>query len=133
MIDPDIRIGTEEREHSMAALGTHFSAGRLSLVEFEDRSGLVAQARTQGDLDAVFSDLPRARVDLPAAPAPKSALALRTGWEWRAGIVAAMPILALALFFITDTWLWFLMVPATAAILYGGARAHWPSHESKGP
>lgn len=130
MVEPDIRIGTEEREHALEALSTHFTAGRLTLVEFEDRSGLVTLARTHGDLDAVFSDLPRARADLPAAPAgPKAAAPRPPGWEWRAAIVAVMPILAVGLYFMTDTWLWFLMIPATAALLYGSSPAHWPGHE----
>lgn len=118
----EIRIGTEEREQAMAALSSHFSAGRLTLVEFEDRSGLVAQSRTRADLDSVFSDLP---ADRAAAPPSGARAGQRSfGWDWRAAVVAVMPFVALALFFLTDTWLWFLMVPASGAILYGGQRHH---------
>lgn len=118
----EIRIGTEEREQAMAALSSHFSAGRLTLVEFEDRSGLIAQARTRGDLDFVFSDLPADRSAVVAKGAgaePRS-----YGWDWRAAVVSVMPFVALALFFLTDTWLWFLMIPTSGAILYGGPRRH---------
>lgn len=130
----EIRIGTTEREEAMAALSAHFSAGRLNLVEFEDRSGLVAQARTRGDLVAVFSDLPadkvvaEKRAAVPAEPQP--------GWDWRAGIVAVTPFIALVLFFLTDTWLWFLMIPAAGAIVYGGLRRpanHPAEHRSADP
>lgn len=55
---PEIRIGTAEREEAVALLGEHFSAGRLSLVEFDDRVALAAQAVTRADLVPLFSDLP---------------------------------------------------------------------------
>jgi hypothetical protein len=57
---PEIRIGTAEREEAVALLGEHFSAGRLSLVEFDDRVALAAQAVTRADLVPLFSDLPSA-------------------------------------------------------------------------
>lgn len=113
-----IRIGTTEREEAMAALSAHFTEGRLNLVEFEDRSGLIAQARTRGDLDAVFTDLPADRPIVARAAAPSRA----HSWDWRAGVVAVTPFIALALFFLTDTWLWFLMIPAAGALVYGGLR-----------
>ncbi|WP_024793486.1 DUF1707 SHOCT-like domain-containing protein [Tomitella biformata] len=121
---PEIRIGTDEREQAMAALSGHFSAGRLSLAEFEDRSGLVAQARTYGDLESVFSDLPADRARAPVASPRGQSSPRRSGWEWRTAVVAVMPFVALALFFLTNTWLWFLMIPASGAILYAGGRRH---------
>lgn len=129
MVDPsEIRIGTEEREHAMAALSEHFSAGRLTLVEFEDRSALVVRARIRADLAGVFSDLPEDR--LPASAPAKGkgkqpAVPRPSGWEWRAAVVAVMPFVALALFFLTDTWLWFLMIPASGAVLYASPLRHW--------
>ncbi len=57
---PEIRIGTAEREEAIALLGEHFSAGRLSLVEFDDRVALATQAVTRADLVPLFSDLPSA-------------------------------------------------------------------------
>lgn len=57
---PEIRIGTAEREEAVALLGEHFSAGRLSLVEFDDRVALATQAVTRADLVPLFSDLPSA-------------------------------------------------------------------------
>ncbi|MCK0091149.1 DUF1707 domain-containing protein [Rhodococcus sp. F64268] len=57
---PEIRIGTAEREEAIALLGEHFAAGRLSLVEFDDRVALATQAVTRADLVPLFSDLPSA-------------------------------------------------------------------------
>ena len=55
---PEVRIGTTERERAHNALSEHFSAGRLDINEFEERSGLTAAARTSSDLARLFSDLP---------------------------------------------------------------------------
>ena len=129
----EIRVGTEERERAMAALSKHFSAGRLSLAEFEDRSHLVVQARNRGDLTAVLSDLPADEVAVAADAAGDSgaAVAWSTGWDWRAAVVGVMPFVALALFFLTDTWLWFLMIPASGALLYGAAGRHRGTHDER--
>lgn len=129
----EIRIGTDEREQAMAALSAHFSAGRLTLVEFEDRSGLVAQARTRGDLESVFTDLPGDRAVAAKGSLPAVEHTRRSNdWEWRTAVVAVMPFVALVLFFLTDTWLWFLMIPASGAILYGGRR-HRDRHPGNEP
>lgn len=133
-----IRVGTEEREQAMAALSTHFSAGRLSLTEFEDRSELVAQARTRGDLTAVFSDLPATKMTIAADPSVdvvangRAADAWNPGWDWRAAVVGVLPFVALALFFLTSTWLWFLMIPAAGALLYGAVGRHAVRRHSVG-
>jgi len=57
---PEVRVGTAEREAAQNELNEHFSQGRLEVPEFEERSSLVAGARTRSDLDTVFHDLPRA-------------------------------------------------------------------------
>ncbi|NGP03950.1 DUF1707 domain-containing protein [Rhodococcus sp. 14C212] len=55
---PEVRIGTAEREQAQRLLGEHFGAGRLTLTEFEDRSGRIAAAVTRRDLALLFTDLP---------------------------------------------------------------------------
>jgi Domain of unknown function (DUF1707) len=147
---PHIRIGTDERDAAMRALDTHVNAGRLDPDEYGDRMGKVGVARTRDDLDALFTDLPAPHPfpDGPAgyaaagasnppryptpqpysAPVPppsaqrsdrsEGALGGRTG----ATVVALSPIIALALFFATHWWVWFLLIPAMGAIVYGGGR-----------
>jgi TM2 domain-containing membrane protein YozV len=61
-----MRIGNEEREQAVKALGDHFSQGRLEPDEFEERMTAAYAARTVDDLDRLFDDLPR--------PAPLSAV-----------------------------------------------------------
>jgi hypothetical protein len=61
---PDLRVADEDRDHAITLLGQHAAAGRLSAEELEERSDQVLAARTHGELDAVFADLP----DLPDLP-----------------------------------------------------------------
>ncbi|WP_433727326.1 DUF1707 SHOCT-like domain-containing protein [Nocardia sp. CA-129566] len=116
---PEIRIGTAEREQAMQRLSDHFAAGRLSVAEFDERSAVVAAALTRGDLDKVFVDLPE--------PAPIAAVAAkRDGFldEWPERVMAVIPILAVILFFVTGSWLWFLAIPLAGALLFGDRREH---------
>lgn len=55
---PDIRIGTAEREQALDLLSEHFAAGRLTVTEFDERSGIVSAATTRSELVPVFADLP---------------------------------------------------------------------------
>ncbi len=36
--------------------------------------------------------------------------------------MAVIPLIALVMFFVTRTWLWFLAIPIAAALLYGNGR-----------
>jgi hypothetical protein len=56
-----LRIGFAERDAAVKELGDHFAAGRIELAEFEERADRANVARTQADLDALFTDLPRPR------------------------------------------------------------------------
>ncbi len=56
-----VRIGDAERDAAAAELGEHFALGRLDPGEFSTRLDSVLAARTQGELDRVFVDLPRTR------------------------------------------------------------------------
>lgn len=67
-----VRIGTDERQHAVDALGDHFAKGRLDPDEFEMRTTAAYSARTSGELEALFRDLPRpplpAVVGMPPGP-----------------------------------------------------------------
>lgn len=119
---PEIRIGTAEREHALEALTQHFSDGRLTVTEFDERSGQIAAATTRGQLDTVFSDLPSLSPSTPSRVAPEPVDVDRDK-TWRNTVMAVIPFVALALFFVVpidNSWLFFLLIPATAAILFGG-------------
>ncbi len=66
----DIRISNAERDQAIETLGVHLSTGRLELSEFEERCGRAAGARTRGELEALFTDLPAPHPDLSSATPP---------------------------------------------------------------
>jgi len=113
------RVGTFERDEAIALLAEHWHAGRLDPGEHELRVTRAKAAVTRADLDALFVDLP------PAGPAPASSGAVvASGTQGplagkRDTIIALTPFAALALFFVTHSWLWFLMVPVMGILLYG--------------
>ena len=52
------RIGDAERDAAVESLQEHMSLGRLTSEEFDERMSKALQARTQGDMAALFADLP---------------------------------------------------------------------------
>lgn len=133
--NPDVRIGTAEREQALSNLSQHLSDGRLTLPEFDDRSAVIAAATTRGQVDAVFTDLPTPSLAPTASrpldlsksttPAP-SPEAEPDGWDWRKSAMAITPIVALILFFVApfdNSWLFFLLIPLVGALVYGGDRS----------
>ena len=134
---PSVRIGTPERDAAVAALDTHWHAGRLDPGEHERRTTLAKAARTRTELDALFADLPdRVAPRLPApghevvqparaasAPArvPETSVPALGGvvGRHRDTVMALTPFAALALFFLTGSWLWFLVIPVMGILLFG--------------
>jgi len=99
------RVGTAERQDAIARLDAHWQAGRLDPGEHELRVTRAKAAVTQADLDVLFFDLPRGARGF-----------LESGRET---IMALTPFAALALFFTTGQWMWFLMIPVMGILLYG--------------
>lgn len=70
--NPHTRIGDADRNQAFDQLGRFFAEGYLDLSEYDERSAQLVRARTRGELDAVFHDLPTVT---PAAPSRELALA----------------------------------------------------------
>lgn len=70
MATADIRVSNAERDAAVTTLGEHLSTGRLELDEYEERCGRAAVARTRGELEALFTDLPAPHPDLSSASPP---------------------------------------------------------------
>ncbi|MBP2325588.1 hypothetical protein JOF56_005973 [Kibdelosporangium banguiense] len=70
MDDAGIRISDTKRDEAISTLGKHMSTGRLELSEYEERCGRAATARTRGELEALFEDLPAPHPDLSSATPP---------------------------------------------------------------
>lgn len=128
-----MRIGTDERTSAMKALDEHLAAGRLGVEEYADRTAVAANATVASELAALFTDLPAphpelggpAPVQAAAAPAvrPDGTVATRSERfldTWGGRAVAITPFVALALFFVTGQWWFFLLIPAVGALVYGG-------------
>lgn len=92
-----VRIGHAERDAVDKALRTHHAAGRIDLVEFEDRIEQVYAARTQAELDAVLADLPSLEQRADARPRERSA-----GMQ---GAVVHAQIYAAVIGFLSVIWL----------------------------
>jgi hypothetical protein len=70
MATADIRVSNTERDAAVASLAEHLSTGRLDLDEYEERCGRATAARTRGELEALFTDLPAPHPDLSSAAPP---------------------------------------------------------------
>jgi hypothetical protein len=54
----DVRVSDEDRTAVLDELREHFTVGRLTLSEFEERTNAVVMARYRGDLAPLLDDLP---------------------------------------------------------------------------
>ncbi len=54
----EMRVSDAEREAAATELREHFASGRLDTDELDQRVTAVFAARTRGDLNALFTDLP---------------------------------------------------------------------------
>lgn len=127
---PEVRIGTAEREQALKLLGEHFAAGRLGLDEFEERSGKAAAATTRSDVEILFTDLPATTANTPA-PAETAPAKRGLPDRWRDVVVGVTPAVALVLFFVTGSWLWFLLIPVVSVVLYAGLDQDHRSRDRK--
>ncbi|HEX6524163.1 MAG TPA: DUF1707 domain-containing protein [Streptosporangiaceae bacterium] len=65
----DLRVSDADRDRAVSELSEAFQAGRLTMEEFEERSGQALGARTGRDLTKLLADLPRSPVPAAAAQA----------------------------------------------------------------
>jgi Domain of unknown function (DUF1707) len=56
--DQHIRVSDAERNAVTERLATHYSDGRLDQAEFDERVSRAMAAKTRGDLEGLFDDLP---------------------------------------------------------------------------
>lgn len=68
------RVSDEDRQHAIELLGIHFSQGRLTIDEYDQRVSVASAAQNNNDLNALFTDLP----GLPSATITKSSQSLVT-------------------------------------------------------
>lgn len=140
--DPHIRIGYDERGAAQEALDVHMTAGRLDADEYADRFATAGVARTQAELDALFTDLPEphpARASAPPPAAPRGPAGRWREWEryvpasmvGRIVVTVAVSLLALSLlpFAAAAVVLYFVVFPR----LLRGGRWAGPGRMWAGP
>jgi Domain of unknown function (DUF1707) len=66
----EMRVSDAEREAAAAELREHFASGRLDQDELNDRLAAAFAAKTRGDLNAIFTDLPSSGHGWASASAP---------------------------------------------------------------
>jgi Domain of unknown function (DUF1707) len=74
----DLRMSDADRERVVGWLRAAVSEGRLTLPEFEERVDGVLHAKTYGEVEPYTRDLPLVGGAVPAPPAPRDVVELRT-------------------------------------------------------
>jgi hypothetical protein len=69
--DEHLRVSDAERQTVADHLGEHFAEGRLDQAEFDERVGQAMHAKTRGDLNGLFSDLPETGAPAVADQPPR--------------------------------------------------------------
>jgi hypothetical protein len=121
--DSALRAADAERQAAATQLQDHFTVGRLTWEELDERLGLAWAARTRGELAVLFTDLPAPIA--PQIPEPRSRFRLR-----RDPRLLLMVVLAAALVVLTRG---FVLVPVVAFILIRGHRRSDRGHFAGGP
>jgi hypothetical protein len=78
-VEHGLRASDADRQHVVAALERHTSAGRLNLDEFAERVDRVLAARTQAELHDLIGDLPTEPTGPGAADTDVDHIHLSTG------------------------------------------------------
>ena len=68
------RLSDDDRQHAIELLGIHFSQGRLTIDEYDQRVSVASAAQNNNDLNALFTDLP----ELPSATISRGSPSLVT-------------------------------------------------------
>lgn len=133
---PELRIGDAEREAAVAALSEHYTAGRITREEFDERSSLAFAARTSSQLWPLFTDLPPLR---PGRETPERGPQVaqlhsqvgrgRRSWGFGAGMAPVLLVL-LALVVLTNLpWPILLLV---GFLVWSRTMHHWRHRQTRG-
>jgi hypothetical protein len=120
--NPDAPVSEAERAAAVERLAALHREGLLGPHDFEDRRGRAHDAQTRGELAAIFRDLvpPDAARTAPDVAPPAAPVQPGAGtWFTKArrdALTGIVVLAAVVLFFRTGSWLWFLMIPASATL-----------------
>jgi hypothetical protein len=97
LVPGDLRVSDADRDRALAELSEHYQSGRLTLEEFDERSGQALQARTARELTGLFTDLPAAQAGTMATQGTVAIPGFRPPVAAVRVIVAVATIAAVAL------------------------------------
>jgi hypothetical protein len=131
MSGPELRIGDDDREAAVTALGEHYAAGRLTKDEYDERSARAWEARTMSALRPLFADLPRAQsAPRATAPTPPSRPSLAVG-RGRPGWLLPVLVVIGVLVVLTHLPLFLLLILGWIFLARSGR--HWGQrHQNHG-
>lgn len=113
-----MRAADADREAAGAALRQHYADGRLTTDELSDRLDRTYGARTYGDLDAVFADLPPRPVTVAPAPTPSAPVRRHRSPVVLVAVAVAVMVMAFSAL-VTTHALWLVWVLAWVALARG--------------
>ena len=129
--DQHVRVSDAERSAVAERLAAHYSDGRLDQAEFDERVSRAMAAKTRGDLDGLFDDLPDPE---PAGASGMGRPAGESVQYRRRHRGTARPILAVALIIALAIALghtvaaifvpWFWIAVLVAAIVFVSRSSH---------
>lgn len=139
---PAPRIGDAERDQATEYLREHLAQGRLDQVEFDERMTAALSARTQPDIDRLFTDLPAPRPGQEVAvPQPaKSPVANPDGLPMSPKLVNAMGVLTAVIWPVTllllfaigwGQYWWLIFVPIAISSLWGHYQQQNDQHRKR--
>jgi len=112
----DLRIGDNEREQAVSALGEHYLAGRITKDEYDERTAAAWSAKTASALSPLFWDLPPLHQKVATQP-PKTPARTRSRRGRRFPVFPIVAIFVLVMVFtplhlpwwgwLIFAWLWF--------------------------
>ena len=125
---PELRIGDAERETAVSALSEHYVAGRLTKDEYDERSAVAWQARTNSDLAPLFVDLPSLQPSrrMPAPVGAAAGVPQPPRQASRGGRFPLLPLIAIlvGLAMLTEPWVVFVLV----GVLWWTGAFRWLHH-----
>jgi len=126
------RIGDAERDQATQFLQDHHAQGRLDPAEFDERMSAALQAKTQADLDRLFTDLPSPTPRSPGQsvepiepqPAVPPVPVSKRVWGAVDVVVGAIWPITLIVLFATHWNAWYLIfIPIIVSSMWGRRRA----------
>ncbi|HEY3562823.1 MAG TPA: DUF1707 domain-containing protein [Kribbella sp.] len=120
-----VRIGDAERDQAVSLLSDHFVAGRLTQVEFEERSEQATRARYADELEPLFDELP---TSMELQPAQAGNLRRRPGPPPAFLMIAPFLMIALVISSVALAAPWLLWGMFWVVMISGISRRRWYHH-----